>query len=186
MIEGLLNRFRGTIGAGAILYAVYLGFIITVISGPIYGVLIFIAFMLGESFAWGKWVGYLVDYENTHEPEYTSKVGKSFPYIHYIADVIISEKKDYKKYCQLALAIRGFLWFLPVYSVLGLAGLSSWYTVIICSIIIGLCFPIACELGKNWDYNKEISVITFKRGWENQEVIYGVMQGIIFWFMVIL
>lgn len=51
-----------------------------------------VLFVAGESYAWGKWIGFLVDYENKHEPEYDSKVGKGFPmYIHYIANYIDKE-----------------------------------------------------------------------------------------------
>ena len=56
-----------------------------VMTNVFYSVSAVMLFLLGESYAFGKWVGFLVDYEDEHTPEYDSKVGKGFPYIHYMA-----------------------------------------------------------------------------------------------------
>lgn len=136
-----------------------------------------VLFLLGESFAFGKWVGYLVDYENKHEPEYSSKIGKSFPYIHYIADAIVKEKEDYKRYCQVALTIRGFVWWAPLYGLMAWLGLVSWCTASVLVVLLSIGFPIACWVGRNWKYDRRFGVLGFKRGWENQEVAYGAIQG---------
>lgn len=137
------------------------------------GVASAVLFLLGESFAFGKWVGYLVDYENEHEPEYDNRVGKGFPYIHYIADAIVKEKEDYKRYCQVALTIRGFFWFAPLLLFLGYIGIMDWLVIPISLVMLSVGFPFACEIGRDWDYNKKFGVLEFKRGWENQEVVYG-------------
>ena len=195
MIEcSILNRLRGTgdvlrVGSfrvtGIMLYALYLMIVVSLVPEWYYGLAFVVLFVAGESYAWGKWIGYLVDYEDEHSPEYDSKVGKSFPYIHYIANAIVSERVNYKKYCQVALAIRGFVWFAPMYAVLGYAGLINWIEVAVISIVLAVGFPIAAYAGRNWDYNAKFGVLEFKRGWENQEVVYGLIQGLCLWYVIL-
>ena len=195
MIEcSVLNRLRGTgnvlrVGnfrvTGMMLYALYLMIVVTMLSEWYYGLAFVVLFVAGESYAWGKWIGYLVDYEDEHSPEHDSKVGKSFPYIHYIANSIVSERVNYKKYCQVALALRGFVWFAPMYAVLCYAELINWIEVAVISIVLAVGFPIAAYAGRNWDYNKKFGILEFKRGWENQEVVYGLIQGMCLWYVVI-
>ena len=194
VLEAILNRLRGTgdvfnVGSfmvtGIMLYALYLMIVISFITEWYYALAFSVLFVAGESYAWGKWIGFLVDYENKHEPEYDSKVGKGFPYIHYIADVLAPETRNYKLYCQTALAIRGLVWFAPMYALLGYAGLLSLIEVVSISIVLALGFPYACYIGRRWNYNNKIGVLEFKRGWENQEIVYGAMQGIVLWYVVL-
>ena len=73
MIEcSVLNRLRGIgdvlrVGnfrvTGIMLYALYLMVVVTMISEWYYGLAFVVLFVAGESYAWGKWIGYLVDYE---------------------------------------------------------------------------------------------------------------------------
>ena len=195
MIEcSVLNRLRGIgdvmrVGnfrvTGIMLYALYLMVVVTIISEWYYGLAFVVLFVAGESYAWGKWIGYLVDYEDEHSPEYDSKVGKSFPYIHYIANAIVSERMNYKRYCQVALAIRGLVWFAPMYAVLWYAELINWIEVVVISIVLAVGFPIAAYIGRNWKLNKKFGVLEFKRGWENQEVVYGLIQGLCLWYVIL-
>lgn len=195
MIEcGILNRLRGTgdlikIGkvslTGVMVYAMYLLILIGLVTEWYYGVSFALMFLIGESYAWGKWVGYLVDYEDEHTPEYDSKVGKGFPYIHYMANYIVSEKSNYELYCQVALALRGLVWWLPTYAVLGVAGLISWIEVSVIGLILGVGFPAACYVGSKWEYEAKFGVLEFKRGWENQEVVYGLIQGLCLWYVIL-
>ena len=195
MIEcSVLNRLRGTgdvlrVGGfrvtGIMLYALYLMVVVTMLSEWYYGLAFVVLFVAGESYAWGKWIGYLVDYEDEHTPEYDSKVGKSFPYIHYIANYIIGEKADYEKYCQVALAIRGLAWWLPVYAVLGIAGLLNWVEVVLIGLILAIGFPLACYIGSWWTYERKLGILEFKQGWENQEIVYGLLQGLCLWYVIL-
>ena len=194
VLEALLNRLRGT-GAvlrvgnfkvtGIMLYALYLMIVISLVTEWHYALAFGVLFVAGESYAWGKWIGFLVDYENKHEPEYDSKVGKGFPYIHYIANYIVDERIDYKRYCQVALAIRGLVWWLPLYLLFAFIGFISYVEAMLLGIAIGIGFPVAAYVGRNWDYNNKIGVLEFKRGWENQEIVYGAMQGIVLWYVVL-
>ena len=196
MIEcSVLNRLRGIgdvmrVGnfrvTGIMLYALYLMVVVTIISEWYYGLAFVVLFVAGESYAWGKWIGYLVDYEDEHSPEYDNKVGKSFPYIHYVANAIVSERVNYKRYCQVALTLRGLVWFAPMYAVLGVAGVINWIEVVVISIVLAVGFPIAAYVGRNLDYNKMLGVLEFKRGWENQEIAYGLIQGMCLWYVVIM
>jgi hypothetical protein len=180
-MEILLNRWRGTGNiykgiTGTMLYALCFGLLVGLLSQWYYGLLAIALFLFGESFAFGKWVGYLVDYEDEHTPEYDSKVGKSFPYIHYIADAIVKERENYNLYCQVALVIRGFIWWTPLLILLGSIDLISWYQVAISSIVLSVGFPIACYIGRNWKLEYKSKYLLLKRGWENQEVVYGFIQ----------
>ena len=190
----VLNRLRGTgdlvkVGklkiTGVMVYAVYLLVLIGLVTEWYYGLAFTAMFLVGESYAWGKWVGYLVDYEDEHTPEYDSKVGKSFPYIHYIANYIIGEKANYEKYCQVALAIRGLAWWLPVYAVLGIAGLLNWVEVVLIGLILAIGFPLACYIGSWWTYERKFGILEFRQGWENQEIVYGLLQGLCLWYVIL-
>ena len=191
MIEcGILNRLRDTgdvlrVGnfrvTGIMLYALYLMVVVTMFSEWYYGLSFVVLFVAGESYAWGKWVGY----EDEHTPEYDSKVGKSFPYIHYIANYIVGEKADYERYCQVALAIRGLVWWLPTYAVLGIAGLLNWVEVALIGLILAIRFPLACYIGSWWTYERKFGILEFKQGWENQEIVYGLLQGLCLWYVIV-
>ena len=195
MIEcGILNRLRGTgdlynIGSfrvtGIMLYALYRMVVITMLSEWYYGLEFVVMFVAVERYAWGLWIGYLVDYEDEHSPEYDSKVGKSFPYIHYVANYIIGEKADYERYCQVALAIRGLVWWLPAYAVLGIAGLLNWVEVVLIGLILAIGFPLACYIGSWWMYERKFGILEFKQGWENQEIVYGLLQGLCLWYVIV-
>ena len=190
----VLNRLRGTgdlvkVGklkiTGVMVYAMYLLVLIGLVTEWYYGLAFTVMFLIGESYAWGKWVGYLVDYEDEHTPEYDSKVGKGFPYVHYIANYIIGEKADYEKYCQVALTIRGLAWWLPVYTVLGIAGLLNWVEVVLIGLILAIGFPLACYIGSWWTYERKLGILEFKQGWENQEIVYGLLQGLCLWYVIV-
>lgn len=107
-------------------------------------------YILGESFAWGKWVGFLINNKSAHD--FNNDDGRSFPYIHYLAQTIVKQEKDYKLYCQVALSIRCFILWTPLLLLLGFIDLLSWYLVAISSIILAVGFPVACELSKYWDF----------------------------------
>ena len=191
----LLNRWRGTgtivtIGKfhliGNIIYALYIAGIIgcayaLTFGGWIsvgYGLLGGILYIAGESFAWGKWVGYLTHYEGEGKHDYDNDDGRSFPYIHYIAQVIVKQENDYTTYCEIALARRGLFWWLPLLVLLGTIDLISWYQVAISSIFLAVGFPVACYLGTLLKVEYKSKYLNLSRGWENQEVFYGLFHWI--------
>lgn len=178
-MEILLNRWRGT-GiifykiTGVQIYALYLGLLIGFLSTFYYGLLTIVLFLIGESFAWGKWVGFLVS--DNGEKEYSNDNGQNFPYIHQIANYFFKEKENYLIYCRFALALRGFIWWTPILSLLYCIDLISWYMFIINSIFLSFGFPFACELSKYWKLEYQSRYLSIQTNWEKQEVIYGVIQ----------
>lgn len=173
-MEIILNRLRGTDIKGVYLYALYLGLLIGCLSAYYYGLLASLLFLIGESFAWGKWVGYLVS-ENG-EKEYSNTNGQNFPYIHQIANYFFEEKENYLIYCRFALAIRGFIWWTPILTLIYYIDLISWYMLIINSIVLSFGFPFACELSKYWKFEYKSKYLSIQTNWEKQEVIYGLIQ----------
>jgi len=184
MLEPILNRWRGTGKifwkiSGNIIYAIYWCILIFSLSFLYYnsyisiliGLLFAGLYILGESFCWGKWVGYLT-YSDSPE-DYDNPDGKSFPWVHYIAETFIEQRDDYKNYCRLALAIRGlFWWVLPVTFLYSIQLIPLWFVpVTLMGLSIG--FPIAAELGKRLDFEYHSRYLNLSRGWENQELIYG-------------
>lgn len=214
MIEALLNRLRGTglikvlgtlhIGDMSVkvnlvwnhVYAIYLGVIVGVLGGWIAGVCAAIAYIIGEAKGWGEWVGSLSRVEPWNEEllqgDYADNEGKTFPYIHQIANSIVKEQcegsfekraNQYKRYATLALMLRGIYWWLPVYLVIAAFGVISWQVAVICGVGLGIAFPIACAIGREIEFTRVYDLkfikLSFSRGWENQEVIYGAMQGFV-------
>ena len=191
-MEILLNRWRGTgviftsfpYITGVHFYALYLGLLFGFLSTYYYGLLAVILFLIGESFAWGKWVGYLVS-ENG-EKEYLNTNGQKFPYIHQIANYFFKEKENYLIYCKFALTLRGFVWWTPILTLLYCVDLISWYMLIINSIVLSFGFPIACELSKCMKYSYKSKYLTFETNWEKQEIIYGIIQFICITFTILI
>lgn len=191
----LLNRWRGTgtivtIGKfsliGNIIYAVYISIIVgcsyeLIFDGYIsfvYGILGGILYILGESFAWGKWLGWLVSYDKDSKPDYNNDDGRSFPYIHYIAQAIVKQENDYTTYCEIALAIRGLFWWLPLFAMLFMIDLISIYNIIVALTMLSTGFPIAAYIGKNINFEYRSKYFNTSKGWENQELVYGFFHWI--------
>ena len=185
------------------LYGLYLALVIGLVTMNAWlGLAVFVAYLVGESKGWGEWVGSLTRYEPWTEEhlqcDYADNEGKKFPFIHQIANSVCKEQiegsfeqraKQYKKYATLALLLRGMYWWLPVYLVMAAFGVISWYVAVIAGVGLGLMFPIAAELGRRWKFERVYDLkfikLSFSRGWENQEIVYGVLQGIALWYVVL-
>lgn len=180
---------------GNLLYGLVVSGMFTAVGGIWLGLAVFAAYLIGEAKGWGEWVGSLSRVEPWTEKhlndDYNDDEGKTFPFIHQIANFFIKERIDgtfeqralqYKRYATLALSLRGMYWWLPVFLVLAGFGLISFGTAAVAGILLGIMFPIACELGKRWKYDRVYDLhfikLSFSRGWENQEAIYGAFQGI--------
>ena len=194
MIEfSFLNRLRGTgdvfciskfAVTGNMIYAIYIGLVIGLLTSSVLNALIIAGlFILGESMGWGKWIGYLTS--DDHPENYNDKEGYNFPFIHQTANLLANEKEHYRLYCQLALGLRGFYWWILPYLFMAYIDLISYYEAVLFSILLGVLFPIACEIGKKLDYNGKFWIINYSKGWENQELIYGLFQGLFFNYVII-
>ena len=222
MIEAILNRLRGTgvlkqFGTlkvfnkeirinfnGNHLYGLYLAVVVGILTmNALAGVAVLVAYLVGEAKGWGEWVGSLTRHEPWDEEmlqrNYRDEEGKTFPFIHQIANSVCKEQiegsfeeraKQYRKYATLALMLRGMYWWLPVYGVMAAFGVISWYVAVSAAVVLGVMFPIAAELGKRWKFERVYDLkfvkLSFSRGWENQEIVYGAMQGLVFWLVVLL
>ena len=185
------------------LYGLYLALVIGLVAMNAWlGLAVLVAYLVGEAKGWGEWVGSLTRVEPWTEEhlqgDYNDDEGKKFPFIHQIANSVIKEQIDgtfeqranqYKKYATLALMIRGIYWWLPVYLVMAAFGVISWYVAVVAGVGLGLMFPLACELGRRWKFERVYDLkfikLSFSRGWENQEIVYGAMQGLVLWTVLI-
>ena len=195
-MEPILNRWRGTGDifnvykfrvTGTMIYALYIGLLFGLLTTWYIGLLSLWLFLLGESFGWGKWVGALC-YPETKtdlQKEYEDKEGYNFPFIHYIANFIVNEKKYFFKYCNLALFIRGMIWGLFLYLALVLFDYISYLEYIIVSIIYGIGFPFACYLSRKKSFNYKNKFISIVGKWETQEIYYGFIHMIVNIYLVI-
>ena len=129
---------------------------------------------------------------------YADNEGKTFPFIYQVTNFFIKEKidgtfeeqgKQYRKHVTLALALRGLYWWLPVYLVLAIFQIITYQEALIIATLLGSAFPIAAEIGKRITFTKEYNLkfikLSFSQGWENQEVVYGLFQGIALWYTII-
>lgn len=205
----ILNRLRGTGSMfyisinGNILYALYI-FVLTALLSLVFNYawewsfLALVLYVIGEANAWGKWVGYLSSAEREVE-EYDNEDGRSFPFIHYIANFLIDQTKYYKAYCILALSLRGIYWWLPLYTLLGWL-FGQIVIGMILGLVIGLLFSITAILGAKYDFTYSNDYIEYFKSktkmnntivyvcntnWERQEVIYGALQEITLWLLII-
>ena len=128
------------------------------------------------------------------QQQYKDNEGVGFPYIHQIANAVVKEQiegtleeklKQYNKYATLALTLRGMYWWGLVYGVIAWFGLINLYEYAAIVAILGIGFPIACEIGKMITSNGKIWKIEWSQGWENQELVYGLIQGMCLWYVII-
>ena len=185
------------------LYGIYIALVLGIITMNMWlGLSVFVAYLVGESKGWGEWVGSLTRTEPWKEEllqrNYADNEGKTFPFIYQITNFFIKEKidgtfeekcKQYRKHVTLALALRGLYWWLPVYLVLAIFQIITYQEALIIATLLGIAFPIACEIGKRIKFNKTYDLkfikLSFSQGWENQEVVYGLFQGIALWYTII-
>ena len=181
------------------IYGLYFALIFGYLTASIgVGVVTLVAYLVGESKGWGEWVGALTRWEPKDEAwlirQYEDDEGVGFPYIHQIANAITKEQiedtleeklKQYHKYATLALTLRGMFWWGLVYGTASIFGIVSVLEAVVITVALGIGFPVACWLGKKMDFTKKFGVVHLSRGWENQELAYGLMQGVALWYVVL-
>ena len=180
------------------IYGLYLALVFGLLAMNVWvGLAVLVAYLVGESKGWGEWIGALTRWESKDEKwlekQYKDNEGVGFPYVHQIANCVIKEQvegtleeklKQYNKYATLALTLRGMYWWSLVYGVIAWFGLINLYEYAAIIAILGIGFPIACEIGKMITSNGKIWIINYSRGWENQELVYGFIQGIALWYVI--
>lgn len=172
----LLNRIRGD---GSILFgyswqiALLIGLLVFLQFGNLYvAAASAIGYYVGELFGWGAWIGTLTNNQKTYGDENPPE-GYSEG-IYWIASHIVDPHKNWYRYSQVALTIRGFYWWFLTLAPLYFVTDSLIITMAIIMLSIG--FPVACSLGhmsaKKWNFKY------MSGSWEHQEVWYGVMQDV--------
>ena len=182
-----LNRWRGTGDifyiskfaiTGTMLYALYMFVLVSFLSNPIYVFIATTLFLVGESLAFGKWVGYLTYPENYNKEQFeANKKGSNFPFIHQTANYFINQSKPYH-YSVLALSIRGLYWWLPLYLLFAYIGLINYYEAVFIGILLGIGFPIGCVLSKKFTFRFKYKYLICTDNWHRQELFYGLFQGL--------
>lgn len=182
------------------LYGLYLALVTGLVAMSAWlGLAVLVAYLVGEAKGWGEWVGALVRWEDKDEQwleeQYRDDEGKKAPWVHQTANLICKEKVEgnldervagYMRYAKLALAVRAMWWWMPVYVVMAMAGVVGWIEAVLAVTVLSIGMPVACWIGKQWKYEGKIGPVVMKRGWENQEIVYGAMQGLVFWTVVLL
>ena len=164
-------------------YEIYLG---SIIVSMIYGFIATALFLVGESLAFGKWVGYLTYPENYNKEQFeANKKGSNFPFIHQTANYFINQSNPYK-YSILALSIRGLYWWLPLYLLFAYIGLINYIEAVIIGILLGIGFPIACILSRKFTFRFKYRYLECTDNWHRQELIYGLFQSLCLNFSVFL
>lgn len=185
------------------LYGLWVALVLGIATINIWlGISIFVAYLIGEAKGWGEWVGSLTRHEPWDEQMlqhyYKDNEGKTFPFIYQISNFFIKEKidgtfeeqcKQYRRHATLALILRGMYWWLPVYLVLVVFGVINFTEAFAIATLLGVTFPIAAEIGRHWKFTRTYDLkfikLSFSQGWENQEVVYGLFQGIALWYTII-
>lgn len=177
IVNSILNRWpRGTYSWGPWVAAAVLSVMVFLItSNYIAAGAFFAAYVVGESFGWGKWLAtipYWKDKSYTQEmymksPWYARDDGKNNG-VHFLANLCAKETKDFRAYAWYALMFRGALWYAPILIALTFAGVISPISVLFDITIIAVAFPIV--YGKAYD-------LFGKSYWTMGELIYGFVQG---------
>lgn len=203
---GTLKMFNKEIEikfVGNHLYGLWIALVLGIATMNVWlGLAVLIAYLVGESKGWGEWVGSLSRVEPWTEEhlqgDYKDDEGKTFPFIYQISNFFIKEKIDgtfeeqctqYRKHATLALILRGIYWWLPMYIVLAAFGVISLEIAMMAGVGIGLAFPLAAEVGRRIKftriYDLKFIKLSFSQGWENQEVVYGALQGLVMWYIIL-
>lgn len=184
----VLNRFRGTEAFWAKINGVILSTLLYFLVDVYTAVFVGLLYVAGESMGWGKWIGGIMSGNRlSPTPRQLADIEGEKNGIHWLANLLSPEIKNYYRYCVVALSIRGFYWFSLTFLPLAVMGYLDIYMYLISSIMLGVSFPVSVELGK-WSKDKftiDWGYLKIHGTWEHAEVWYGLFQNIIFVSIVI-
>lgn len=179
IIMGVLNRYpRGVAAWGPYPVGAFLGLVIYLSTHNAYAAATIAGlYILGESFGWGKWLSTVPCWDDQY---YTQAIynggmliarndGKSNG-IHWLAEKVAKETKDFRKYAISALVIRGFYWYAPILFALAFFGITPIWLAAILAVSVGILMPISYLLAY-WT----VGETTY---WPRGEHIFGVVQGL--------
>lgn len=166
----ILNRLRGQYNYFAKLNALVVALLIFAFLGNFYlAIICGLGYLAGEAKGWGVWVGALTSH-GADKGEGESRgiewlAGRFVPRAHWLA------------FCRVCLAIRGLIWWLPVFVPLVFAGL---YAAPLFAVALAAGFPLACELGYRMHFKFRLKKFEVNTAWARQELLYGAMQDAAF------
>lgn len=172
LIYAVTNRVRGLFGFGGVIGGVVTGLVVAFFTqNYILAALTVGLYIAGESWGWGKWI---ISIPHWDDPNWVpSQVlldrtdGKNNG-IDWLASKFCPQTKNYKRYSQIALALRGLLWLAPIYIAIAAFGHATIVgTIVAC--LLSMTFPL-------WYYIMyRIDSVNY---WGYGEVVYGFIQGI--------
>ena len=174
----ILNRLRGRYGFFAKVNSLVVALLIFAFFGNFYlAIICGLGYLAGESKGWGVWVGALVTHSGFKD-ERENRV------IERIAAKLFDPRAHWLAYCRLCLAIRGLIWWLPVFVPLVFVGL---YAAPLLAVLLAAGFPLACELGYCTKFKFRLKKFEIESAWARQELFYGAMQDaafLILWMVI--
>jgi hypothetical protein len=175
---GILNRYpRGVLSWGPFPVGVIVGLAVYLSTYNLYASATVTAlYIAGESFGWGKWLNTVPQWNSTAYSQeaynssdlFTRKDGKSNG-IHWMANKVFREDRDFRNYAILALMIRGFYWYAPILIALAAFGVTPIWLAAALAVSVGILMPISYFLAYS----------IFGAGyWPKGEHIFGAIQGL--------
>lgn len=167
----ILNRLRGQYSYFAKLNALVVALLIFAFLGNFYlAIICGLGYLAGEAKGWGVWVGALITHSGFKDERENRLIER-------VAARLFEPKTHWLAYCRLCLAIRGLIWWLPVFAPLAFAGL---YAAPLLAVLLAAGFPLACELGYRTRFKFKLKKLEIESAWARQELFYGAMQDIAF------
>jgi len=186
IVNSIMNRWpRGTFSWGSWVTGAVLAVLIFLITSNLYAAGAFLVlYGLGESFGWGKWLATVPHWDNktvTQEmynsgelkasgiPLLERKDGKNNG-IHFLANLISKETKDFRSYAWWALFFRGILWQAPIFIAFAFLGVINPFIAAVAIVIVAFAFPLS--------YAAAYKVFGGSY-WPMGELLYGLIQGLV-------
>lgn len=183
----ILNRLRGTEGLWSKIIGLLLALIVQIaFDNPYVSVAVGLGYIIGESFGWGLWVGTVSEQREKAWHLHDEGEGRNNG-IEWLASKIVKPTEEtWVSYCRVALAIRGFYWWLPTLAPLYFVGFNP-LLLLGCITFLSVGFPIACEIGYRTAklFSFEKYGFSVRGGWEHQEVWYGLFQDVVIFILLL-
>lgn len=187
-ICALLNRGRGggfipeLRGFNGVIANAIFSLLLLLISANIWlSLCFFVAYFIGESFGWSKWIncipGHLTQsqYNETWLGSKNPRSDRDLSSI--IASKFVNESKDYELYCFVGMAIRGLMWWVPVFTVFVAFGVMEPTSAVMFTVGLSSLFPVCYRIAYQYTKDKDKYI-------QNAELIYGAVYGIPFGVVV--
>ncbi len=169
-----LQRLRGWVNYLVWVMGVVWGLAAWANTGNIYLSVVFcLAMVLGENWGWTKWIVNIPFHKNQEwynlKWAYPKEVDS--PGYEHVLAALIDDKSHYKTYVITGMALRGLLWWAPVYAVFYYFGLPLLMCVA-SALFLSVVFPMVYWLGYR------LSSLGF-RYLQRSEVMYGAIYGVV-------